>query len=159
MFADLCRMLFLSTFCLAVATSEVHADTCGDRLSNVQSQIKGLTLKQRTHVTDNFDAFYLESAAPPARITVSCGNKILSFDAEWHGGDLAAYSALLADIGTSLDLGSDDFSSSLQKCWDRASIEDGEDEEGTVVVQTKRAQISCANTNGTAEISVIPLPH
>lgn len=159
MFADLYRMLFLSMFCVVAGASNVLADNCGDRLSNLQSQITGLALKQRTHVTDNFDAFYLESTTPPARITVSCGAKVLSFDAEWRGGDLAARRALLAEVGASLDLGSDDFSSSLQKCWDRANIEDGEGEEGTVVVPTTRAQISCVNSNGTAEISVMPLPH
>lgn len=159
MFADLCRVLFLSTFCLVAGASSVLADSCSDRVSNLQSQIKGLALKQRTHVTDSFDAFYFEVATPPARITISCGAKVLSFDAEWHGKDFAPYGALLAQVGNSLDLGSDDFTSSLQKCWDRANIDDGEDEEGTVIVLTKRAQISCANSNGTAEISVLPLPH
>lgn len=159
MFGGLFRILVLSTFCMLAGASAVLADTCGDRVSTIQSQVKGLALKQRTHVTDTFDAFYLESTTPAARVTISCGPKVLSFDAEWHGGDLTPYSTLLANVGNSLDLGGDDFPSSLQKCWDRANIDEGEDEEGTVVVQTKSAQLSCANSNGTAEISVIPLPH
>lgn len=147
------KIVFLAVLFCPFLSLHVLADPCSDRVSRVAASVKDLQLKQRAHVTKEFDAFYLESHAPPARVMISCGPKILSFDAEWSGGSLAIYGGLVEQISQSLDLGSDDFLSSLKTCWSRAALDD-DDDEGTIVIPTSRAQISCVDRGGTAQISV-----
>jgi hypothetical protein len=153
MIFDMGKVVSLAVLAFALHPLQAMADGCGDRVTQLEAGNKSLTLKQRTHVTKEFDAFYLESHAPSARIMVSCGPKILSFDTEWSGGSLSNYSGLLSQVSQSLDLGSDDFASSLQKCWSRAAVED-DDEDGTVIIPTSRAQISCVDKDGNAQITV-----
>jgi len=153
MIFDFAKVVLLAVLAFAANPLSALADGCSDRVSQLQAGHKGLTLKQRTHVTKEFDAFYLESHAPSARIMISCGPKVLSFDTEWSGGSLTNYSDLLSQVSQSLDLGSDDFASSLEKCWSRAAIEDDEDD-GTVIIPTSRAQITCVDKDGNALISV-----
>lgn len=145
--------ILLALLALTFNPPHAMADGCADRISHLQAGNKSLTLKQRTHVTKEFDAFYLESHAPTARIMISCGPKVLSFDTEWSGGSLENYSGLLSQVSQSLDLGSDDFAASLAKCWSRAAVEDDEDE-GTVIIATSRAQITCVDKDGNAQINV-----
>jgi hypothetical protein len=153
MIFEMRKIILLAILALTFDPLCAFADGCSDRISQLQAGNKSLTLKQRTHVTKEFDAFYLESHTPSARIMISCGPKVLSFDTEWSGGSLANYSVLLSQVTQSLDLGSDDFASSLEKCWSRAAVEDDEDE-GTVVIPTSRAQITCVDKDGDAQISV-----
>ncbi len=148
------KAVFLAIVFGPLLSVNAVADTCGDRISQFVTGNKNLAVKQRAHVTSEFDAFYLEGREPSVRITISCGPKISSFDAEWSGSSLKNYSALLGQVSQSLDLGSDDFSSVLEKCWSRAALEDDDDEGGTIVVPSSRAQISCVIKNGEAEISV-----
>jgi hypothetical protein len=147
------KVILLAILALTFDPLRAWADGCSDRVSQLQAGNKSLTLKQRTHVTKEFDAFYLESHAPAARIMISCGPKILSFDTDWSGGSLETYSGLLTQVSQSLDLASDDFASSLAKCWSRAAVEDDEDD-GTVIIPTSRAQITCVDKDGNAQISV-----
>lgn len=152
---DIGKAALLAILILAAEPGSVLADSCGDRVSALQASIKGLALKQRARVTSDFDAFYLENQNPSTGITVSCGPKVLSFDAEWSGGSLATYGKLLKQVSGSLSLDSDDFLSALKTCWSEAELSnDDEDETGPVVVPTSRGQISCVDKQGKAEINV-----
>ncbi|MFT3730919.1 MAG: hypothetical protein QM780_05745 [Hyphomicrobium sp.] len=153
MIANILKVVLPAILACTFQPISAWADNCGDRVSRLEAENKDLSLKQRMHVTSSFDAFYLENRDPSAHITISCGPAVSSFDVEWSGGSLSAYSALIDQVSQSLDLSSDDFSSSLKQCWSQAAVSD-DDEEGTIMISTSRAQISCIDKDGRAQISV-----
>jgi hypothetical protein len=130
------------------------ADPCGDRMAQVQTEVKGLALEQRTHVTKDFDAFYLVKPGTAQRVMVSCGPNVLTVDADWDKGTPPrAYRDLVRSIGRALGFGDDDLSAALEKCLNEAGADNDEDE-GQEGVETARAQITCSNNVGRTEISI-----
>ena len=143
----------LISFCLLFSVS-ASADPCGDRIVLLQKEVKGLVLDQRTHVTKDFDAFYLVRSGTAQRVMISCGPNVLTIDADWDKGTLPpAYRDLVGSIGHALGFGEDDLSSALEKCVNQSGAENDEDD-GQMPIETARAQLTCGNNGGHTEISI-----
>jgi hypothetical protein len=146
-------LLFVSLSFSAPAS----ADPCADRMGQVQTEVKGLALEQRTHVTKDFDAFYLMKPGTAERVMVSCGPNVLSIDADWEKGTPPpAYRDLIRSVGRALGFGDDDLNAALEKCLNEAGA-DNEEEDGQEGVETARAQLTCGNNTGRTEITISKL--
>ena len=131
------------------------ADPCGDRLAQVQTEVKGLALEQRAHVTKDFDAFYLVNRETSQRVMVSCGPNVLSIDADWDKGTPPpAYRGLIRSVGRALGFGDDDLSAALETCLNKAGADNDDEEDGQEGVETARAQLTCGNNTGRTEITI-----
>ncbi len=132
----------------------VSADPCGDRIARLQTEVKDLSLEQRTHVTKDFDAFYLVKTGTAQRVMVSCGPNVLAIDADWDKGTPPPpYRDLIQSIGHALGFGDDDLHTALEKCINQVGAENDEDD-GQTAVETARAQLACGNGGGRTEISI-----
>ena len=149
-------MIKLSAFVFACVwfSAPASADPCGDRLAQVQTEVKDLALEQRAHVTKDFDAFYLVKLGTAQRVMVSCGPNVLSIDADWDKGTPPpAYRDLIRSVGRALGFGDDDLSAALEKCLKKAGA-DNDEEDGQEGVETARAQLTCGNNAGRTEITI-----
>ena len=103
-------------------SASASAYLCGDRMAQLQTEVKGLALEQRAHVTKDFDAFYLEKPGTAQRVMVFDAGQTFCRSTRIGKKERPPprYRDLIRSVGHALGFGDDDLGEALETCLNEA---------------------------------------